>query len=278
MRILFFILLFFTCYSVQAQVVYKETEYGFGAGASNYYGDLNQTQNFKNISYSASGFYKYNFNDYIAIKGCLNHAQIKGNDKTNTNTFEKLRNLDFTNQITELSVQGEFNFLKYTIGDFDKRITPYMNIGFGAFYHSPFTYLNDRKYFLKPLGTEGQNFVGYEDRKYSNINISLPVGLGVKFWVNKGITAGFEVLNRFTSSDYLDDVSTTYVGADKYITIPGLPNIEKQLQDRSTEVGTTALGVAGRQRGVASDKDQFLTAQVTLSIRFQEYRCPRYKN
>ncbi len=276
MRILlsFLCLLFFKI--TTAQVVYKESEYGFGVGGANYYGDLNQNQGFNTLRFGGSAFIKYNFNDYLSIKSSLAHILINGNDKFSANTFEKLRNLNFSNQITELSVQGEFNFLKYTIGDFDKRFTPYLTLGIGAFYHNPYTFYKGKKYYLKPLGTEGQNTTAFKARKYSNFGISLPTGIGVKFWLSKGITFGFEVLNRFTTNDYLDDVSTTYVGANNFAGPPGIENIDKVLQDRSLETGSLIpLGVEGRQRGITSNKDQFITGQITLSIRLQEYRCPR---
>lgn len=85
------------------------------------------------------------------------------------------------------------------------------------------------------------------------------------------------MLHRFTNTDYLDDVSTTYVGADKFPALPdGTSTPGFLLQDRSYEVGEV-IGVEGRQRGYAGQKDQFITAQFTVSFNLTSYRCPTAK-
>jgi hypothetical protein len=263
---------------VNAQEVYRETEYGFGGGATQYYGDLNQSQQMNYIRWNGTAFLKHNINNYVAIEVAAMHGLMGGNDNLNKNTFQKLRNLSFESRFTELSANAEFNFLRYSLGDFDHRFTPYINLGVGVFRYNPYAYLNGKQYYLKPLGTEGQNFEQFKDRVYSNYALSLPVGLGFKFWVRKGVTFNFELCNRFTSTDYLDDVSTTYIGADLFPIpdpAPPYPVPALQLQDRSTELGVAPLGVAGRQRGISSTRDQFLTGFIGLSFRFLDYKCPR---
>lgn len=273
--ILFFM---FATSLVQAQTIYKETEYGFGFGGAQYYGDLNQRQNINYVRPVGSAFFKHNFNSYIALEVCGAYGRVGGTDKLNKTSFEKLRNLSFESQVSELSANAEFNFLSYSLGDFDHRFTPYINLGFGVMRYNPYTYLNEKKYFLKPLGTEGQNFEAYKDRRYSNYALALPVGLGFKFWMTRGITLGGEILYRFTNTDYLDDVSTSYIGAENFPIpepAPPYPVPAAQLQDRSTELGIAPIGLAGRQRGISGNNDQFVTAQIILSYRLKEYRCPR---
>jgi hypothetical protein len=260
-----------------AQVIYKNSEYGFAAGGANYYGDLNQIQGFNAASYSGGFFVKHNFNSYISLKLAATYANIAGNDKYNKNSFEKLRNLNFQNNIYELAFLSEFNFFNYDPGDFDNRWTPYVVLGIGGFRHDPFTIYNDKKYFLKPLGTEGQNTAAYASRKYNNYAANFISGMGFKFWMKGAMTMGFEAGYRFTTTDYLDDVSTTYVGADQFpepdppLPYP-FPNVE--LQDRSTELSPVALGIKGRQRGISSTLDQYLFAHVFVSFRLSEYACP----
>ena len=262
---------------VHAQEYYKKSEYGIGSGIANYYGDLNPDQKLSKIGYSGSAFFKHNFNSYISLKLAGSYAKIGASDKDNSdNTFALQRNLSFGNNIYELALQSEFNFLKYDIQDFENRFTPYISLGVGVFNYNPYAYIGGKKYLLRPLGTEGQNYAQYGGRKYSNTALSLPIGMGFKFWINGGITFGFEIIDRFTSTDYLDDVSTTYVGKDLFNDqTPGpylLPAL--QLQDRSNENGGETLGIKGRQRGISSTKDQFITAQATLSIRLKTYKCP----
>jgi hypothetical protein len=95
-------------------------------------------------------------------------------------------------------------------------------------------------------------------------------------WLNKGITVGLEIANRSTSTDYLDDVSATYVGIDKFVdNDPSpYPTPSSLLQDRSVEVQAEALGKEGKQRGVSTTFDKYMMMQLTVSFRFPTYRCP----
>lgn len=88
---------------------------------------------------------------------------------------------------------------------------------------------------------------------------------------------GLEITHRFTTTDYLDDVSTTYVGADKFPPLPnGSPSNAQLLQDRSYETGEP-IGIEGRQRGFSKQKDQYVMAEITFSFNLTSYRCPTAK-
>jgi hypothetical protein len=262
-------------YVLKAQVHYKKGEYGFGVGLATYFGDLNQGKTIASTKQAANIFLKHNYNPYIAIKLNGTYAVLNGSDHLSTNNFNKQRNLNFTSLIWELNFQTEFNFLNYTLGDYDNRFSPYISLGIGAFNYNPYTFYNGQKHYLKPLGTEGQNFPNYSSRKYSGIAMSIPIGFGVKYWVASGITAALEITNRFSTTDYIDDVSTTYVGASSFPNFPApFEDPAYILQDRSPERGTL-IGLAGRQRGIGSTNDQYITAMFSLSVRFKEYICPR---
>jgi hypothetical protein len=135
--------------------------------------------------------------------------------------------------------------------------------------------LKGQKYFLRPLGTEGQGSPNYPDRKqYSTMAMCLPIGVGIKYSLTDKINLGFEILYRFTSTDYLDDVSKTYAPDAFAQTLPdGTPTVWYQLQDRSYETGDP-IGIKGRQRGYEKQKDQFVTAMITASFNLTSYRCP----
>ena len=173
-------------------------------------------------------------------------------------------------------MQAEFNFFQYDVMDFEHRFTPYVTLGIGMFWYNPYTIYDDKKYYLRPLGTEGQNYEEYKSRKYKSSAVAFPIGIGVKYWMSKGITLGFEVANRSTTTDYIDDVSTTYIGKDKFIDIEPspYPTPSSLLQDRSGEVTQTPIGIEGRQRGTKTTRDKYMMFQVTLSFRFPTYRCP----
>ena len=133
------------------------------------------------------------------------------------------------------------------------------------------------RYDLRPLGTEGQN-AGYDGRKYTSISGYVPIGAGVKYWLWAGVNVSFEIADRITFTDYLDDVSATYVGAEKF---PKLSYTKPAIaiQDRSTEVnGGTPLGTAGKQRGNASSRDQYIMGIFSISFHFTTYKCPASMN
>lgn len=276
MRIVLFIVFYAFFIQADAQVYYRHSEYGFALGGANYFGDLNQDYSFKNLRYSGGVFLKYNFSDYISLKLAGNYAFIGYDDKYASNVYQKTRNLNFKSNIYESVIQAEFNFFQFDINDFDHRWTPYVTIGMGMFWYNPYTIYDKKRYDLRPLGTEGQNYEEYKSRQYKTTAIAFPIGLGFKYWMRKGMIFGVEIANRSTTTDYLDDVSTTYVGADKFVdnTPSPYPSPAAVLQDRSGEVTQTPIGIKGRQRGVSSTLDKYMLMQFTLSFRFPTYKCP----
>ena len=181
------------------------------------------------------------------------------------------------NYFGDLNPNYGFKNFRYSAGVFYKyNFTPYVTLGASMFYYDPYTSLDGQNYFLRPQGTEGQNLPEYKDRIYKNYAFAVPIGAGVKVWLSKGLTLSFEIVNRYTTTDYLDDVSTTYIGADKFSdqTPSPYPSPSSQLQDRSKELGGEAIGIKGRQRGVSTTKDHFMLFQLGLSFRMPTYKCP----
>jgi hypothetical protein len=188
------------------------------------------------------------------------------------------RNLSFNTNVWELDLQGDFNFFRYIPGDADFNYTPYITFGVGVFNYDPYAYLNGKKYFLRTLGTEGQGSALYPDRKpYGSMAICIPFGVGFKYALNERFSLGFEIVHRFTTTDYLDDVSKTYPGSAAFPAIPPAPdnttNPAFLLSDRSYELGAP-IGIKGRQRGNSKQKDQFTTALIYLTFNLQSYKCP----
>ncbi|WP_290794392.1 DUF6089 family protein [Flavihumibacter sp. UBA7668] len=263
----------------QMESITQEGEIGISLGAAHYFGDLNTSAKVNRAKLAFGVFFRKQFGNYIAVRVGGQFAQVGYADKYySDNEFQRRRNLSFNSSIWELALQGDFNFFKYVPGSYDHRFTPYVTIGASIFSYDPYAYLNGQKYFLRPLGTEGQGSAAYPNRKpYSSMAFAIPFGVGVKYSLNEKINVGFEVLHRFTNTDYMDDVSTTYVGADKFPPLPdGSQTPGFLLQDRSYEVGEI-IGIEGRQRGYAGQKDQFITAQFTVSFNLTSYRCPTPK-
>ena len=264
----------------QYESTVQEGEFGLSAGAAHYFGDLNTTAQVNRPKIAFGAFFRKQFGNYIALRVGAHYAQLGYSDIYNTkNEYQSRRNLSFNTNVWELAVQGDFNFFKFVPGDPYHRFTPYVTLGIGAFSYDPYAYYQGQKVFLRPLGTEGQGSAAYPDRKpYGTMAFCFPFGVGLKYNWNDRMNIGFEIVHRFTNTDYLDDVSMTYVGGDKFPPLPdGSPSLAFLLQDRSYETGADVIGIEGRQRGYPKQKDQYVMAEITVSFNLTSYKCPPTK-
>jgi hypothetical protein len=271
-------LVFLPAQKIQAQqdAVQQEGEFGVGLGAAHYFGDLNTKARVNRAKAAATLFFRKNFGNYIALRVGASFAQLGYSDRFNThNTYMYSRNLSFNSKVWELALQGDFNFFRFMPGEPQYSFTPYITLGAGIFSYDPYAFLRGEKVQLRPLGTEGQGSSLYPDRKpYSSMAISIPFGAGFKYSLNERVNIGFEILHRFTNTDYLDDVSMTYVDPSIFPPNPdGSPSNAFLLYDRSYELGEP-IGIPNRQRGNSKQKDQFVTAMFHVTFNLQSYKCP----
>ncbi len=263
--------------NAQYEAIVYDGEIGITLGAAHYFGDLNNKASFNRPKIAVGAFYRKQVGDYIGVRFGVHYAKLGYSDIYSKNDFQQRRNLSFNTNMWELALQGDFNFFRFAPGNPDFRFTPYITLGFGVFSYDPYAYLNGTKYFLRPLGTEGQGSAIYPDRKpYGNTGFSFPLGMGVKYNITSNLNLAFELAYRFTNTDYLDDVSTTYAGDFVFPPTNGQPTTAFLLQDRSYEVGPP-IGAAGRQRGFSSQKDGYLIAELALTFSLTSYRCPTAK-
>lgn len=267
------ILLFLNVNKASAQFSeVQEGQFGFTLGAAHYFGDLNNRGAINRPKIAIGGFFRKQFGSYTGLRISAHYAQLGYSDIYSKNDYQKRRNLSFNTNIWELALQGDFNFFKYVPGDPNYSFTPYVTLGVGVFSYDPYAYYQGEKIFLRPLNTEGQTF--YQNRKaYGTMAICFPIGIGFKYSINQNLNFSFEIAHRFTTTDYLDDVSSTYIGIDKFPSPNGVPSIAAIMQDRSFETGEP-IGVEGRQRGWSKQKDQYIIAEVGLSFNLSSYRCP----
>jgi len=276
-KYLWLITLIFATTSIQAQreaTVY-EGELGLTLGAAHYFGDLNNKAAFNRPKLTIGAFYRKQVGDYVGVRLGFHFAQLGYSDIYSKNEYQLRRNLSFNSKIWELAVQGDFNFFRFEPGNPDFIFTPYITLGLGVFSYDPYAYLDNEKYFLRPLGTEGQGSSQYPERKpYGNTAFCFPLGMGIKYNMTPKINVGFEISYRFTGTDYLDDVSSTYAGIEVFPPdANGQPTVASRLQDRSYETGTP-IGIAGRQRGFSSQKDGYMFAEFSIALSLTSYRCP----
>lgn len=125
----------------------------------------------------------------------------------------------------------------------------YFGVGGGFIYYEPKTKYQGEWYKLRPLGTEGQNFLSGKSQ-YSAIAPIIPFAVGKRFVFHDGSSLSFELSMRKSFTDYLDDVSTSY--ADPAMIAEKGGNVAAILSDRS------ANGFEpGEQRGDPNNMDNY---------------------
>ncbi|MGN6803980.1 MAG: DUF6089 family protein [Ginsengibacter sp.] len=272
--ILFVIMVLAFSFRMKAQMndYVQEGEFGITVGLAHYFGDLNNRARINRPKMDIGGFVRKQFGNYTSVRLSGHFAKLGYSDIYSKNEYDQRRNLSFNTNIFEIALQGDFNFFKFIPTDPDHSFTPYATLGIGFFTYDPYAYYHNQKVYLRPLHTEGETF--YKGRKeYGSMALCFPLGFGVKYAINDNVNLSFEIAHRFTTTDYIDDVSTTYIGADKFPSTAGGKSIAGIMQDRSFEVGPP-IGIEGRQRGFSKQKDQYLIAEIGVSFNITSYQCP----
>ncbi|NDC41332.1 MAG: hypothetical protein EBZ77_07260 [Chitinophagia bacterium] len=271
--LLIFIFMFFTL-SVSGQGSISRLSVYAGGGAAYYMGDLQPLAfpTIKGLGLSGQAGLGYQLYRRFGVSLHYQFNHLRGDDALSNDIKRRNRFLSFHSDVHEVSLRLTYDLLR---SDKFKSI-PYLIAGFGYFHFNPLASDNTA---LQPLGTEGQ-YVGSNayPQPYSLWTPSIPFGLGFRYRISCRFSIKAEVVYHKTFTDYLDDVSTTYVGADKFSSKPKNATA-RALQDRSVELNASEpLGRAGKQRGNTSSFDQYLIANVSLSFHFTTYRCPQYLN
>ncbi len=269
-------------------------ETGYGLGVTNFLGDLggaNQvgTHYFKDLNWNETGVVvtaslRYKMTEYFAVKSSLFLATISGDDKNSQEPFRNNRNLNFYSNVVEVSAQIEGSWMKEKLGHRYKlrgikgsksfELYPYFFLGIGAFYFNPQAEYQGQFYDLQPLGTEGQGVISTR-KKYSRVQIALPVGFGIKRSFGSRWGINFEYGIRKTFTDYIDDVSTTYVdrtllkkrNGDVSAALSN-PSLTKD-DPSSLKYGST---VANQQRGDSRYTDSYMFAVVSITYKLKNGR------
>jgi hypothetical protein len=120
----------------------------------------------------------------------------------------------------------------------------------------------------------------YPDRKPYNLTaFEVPMGFGFKYFFTESKFIGLEILHRVTSTDYVDDVSKTYINAnlfDKYLT-PEDAQMAKQLYYRENLAGTqnrSATPLLNEQRGDPKENDSYFSSILRLGWRLIDKNTP----
>jgi hypothetical protein len=233
--------------------------------------DINWNQAQLGASLFVSAAWHYQFT--IRLELAMGH--IAGSDEVLNNSAgiarnRYLRNLQFRTGIAEGTVLGELYPL--FLADKNREISflsPYLTAGIGLFNYTPQASVNGVWINLRPLHTEGEGFSEYPGRAvYKSITWCIPLGAGIKYDAASLIDLRFEILYRFTGTDYLDDVSTKYIDPSlfsKYLS-PAQSVLAAKLADRSAEITAGYKNNIDDKRGNPGNKDAYFSFMLKMSI------------
>ncbi len=275
-KLVFSILIF----SLSGNVFAQSFDLGLFAGVGNYEGDLAPFLFVPAETHPAGGiFARLNFNRYFGLRGQVMATKISGADANSSgkDVGRSQRNLSFESNIQELSIMPEVNLALFKKGTFLGKFSGFLYGGVAVFRFDPTTQYQGETVRLQPLGTEGQGIFGNEE-KYALTQFSIPMGAGLKIFLNDQWTISIEGSARKTFTDHLDDVSTSYVeNLDQLISANGA--LAGQLSSRNWEYlnaqcncddFTPANSYPNSERGDALHDDWYLTAGITVSYKIRD--------
>lgn len=254
----------------------SRSELVMSVGGMNYLGDLNDQSALGEVHLAGGGGLRCRLDNRwtLRVGGAIGTISA-------SNDCIAMRNLSFRSRIYEGALMAEFNFRPYGPGATESQWTPYIFGGVAAFHFNPeaqYTSADGTTTWvpLQPLCTEGQGTTAYPNRRpYPLVQIAMPFGVGFRWRVSKNISLTAEYGFRKTWTDYLDDVSTTYVGSDLLANEHG--GVSAALADRS-EV-PNAVGI---KRGDDSLDDWYsyfnLSMGINLNLLFGWLRSKKCRN
>jgi hypothetical protein len=260
MKHIFFVtsvLILLFSFTVQAQK-FHITVFG---GVANYQGDLQDKRFTLNQSHPAFGAgLLYEISEKLYARVNVTFGKISGDDKQNAKNT--VRNLSFSSPVSDIHLGLEYNFFSI----YERSITPYIFAGISNFSFRPSALDSaGNKVFLQPLGTEGQGF--YQGRKPYKLNqFAIPFGGGLKFAFSENFRISVEVGLRKTNTDYLDDVSTTFIDEGLLLANRGSRAVDLAFRGDELKSGLS-YPADGSQRGGAKFKDWYYFTGINLAIR-----------
>jgi hypothetical protein len=266
-----------------------------GVGASNFLGDLGGARgvgshNIKDIRMSATRptiqlGYKFMLFPSLSLKGQYTWGILSGDDAKTKNPIRNNRNLSFRSFVNEISVMGQYFpgeeriHPRYKIrgvnGNKTFSVMPYFFVGVGVSFFNPKALYNGQWTALHPLHTEGQGMAGRPDI-YKRVTVAFPFGAGLKYLITKQWAVSFELSLRYTLSDYIDDVSTSYYLPAELAAAYGQASADLSDRTLDPDLGWTGViqypnGVNNYlQRGDPKWNDAYMFAIFSVHYRINE--------
>jgi hypothetical protein len=205
--VVLFALCFFTTSYAQQHV--PKYQFGIGAGASIYQGDLvpSAIGSYRTLKPGVSLFASRLLSPAFALRGNISLMGLKGDDsRYNHPVYRQQRNFRFDTPVIELSALGEWNILSRNY--VSRGFAPYVVAGVG------YSFLKIRRDWsnlnVAWFGAESQfmdNLASDAQRSLPKGMIVFPVGIAVRYYFSDKLGISAESSYRITRTDYLDGFS-----------------------------------------------------------------------
>lgn len=179
-----------------------------GFGLSSYYGDLCDGWKCMRFRHNINAAFIYRASDRIMGRAEINIFKLYGDDKFSSGleSDNSDRNLNFKSNGIDLELTASYDLISYErrYGHRDD-FHPYVFAGIGIMRFNPkgLNLETGKWQKLHKLQTEGRN--------YARTTLILPYGFGIRYMWDEKTNINFEFGYRMAFTDYLDDVSRTYV-------------------------------------------------------------------
>ena len=243
----------------------KQASISLFTGLINYQGDLNPNSFTLGRSRLALGAtIRKPLSRWFSIRGGINYGHLEAADRYNRD-YLKLRNLSFYTTLKEAYVALEADLLNIE----KTRFTPYFFGGIAVFHFNPWTHDDaGQKVYLKPLSTEGEGLKDFPtQRSYALTQFALPFGAGVRYAISDNVQICFELTQRKTFTDYLDDVSSFYVDYQTLLDAKGPKAVELAYRGIPGPNSNASYPAHGEQRGTPTEMDWYYTGGFTIDIK-----------
>jgi opacity protein-like surface antigen len=215
---------------------------------------------------------------WLGLRANLNYGRLYGNDADETgNDFEakgrRERNLDFRTAILEGTLVAEIyptDFITMAM-DYQPKLRPYAVGGIGVFHFNPQgSYVNPTTgqttwVDLRPLHTEGEGWGPGYPPEYSLTKLNFPIGFGVRYDWSDNVAVSAELLDRITHTDYIDDVSGSFV--DPALFAQHMPAAQAAIAAAMSNKSGLPIS-AFSTRGDPTHDDSYFTFTIRVSIKF----------
>jgi hypothetical protein len=234
---------------------------------------------------------RYKYTPYLAQKLNLSYGWITGDDTWTEEPARRNRNLYFRSPLFEFGTVLELYFLpeKNTAnryrnrglrGNQGRRVLGYVSGGINGMWFDPTGIGPDGKaYSLQPLNTEGQGLIPSRE-PYSRVSWNIPVNLGFVFKINPAMSINLEFGYRKTFTDYMDDVSQTYVDPSVFTNPLSAYFADHSLAtlDPTSPYAIPGASNPGQQRGDPRDNDSYMTMFINFCYKISYWgkSIPKY--